>query len=391
MSAGAQDDPVDPPTRSQPWLLLFALPPMLGVVGRLIKGGWWLNDFDAAACAAWRSARHLPFYGADIACPGGHPSAFVYLPQIAWALAPLAHAPTVSGLRLAYGLAYAGLMAWLVFTLYGRSRLGRFSPVPLLVLVTGGAAACGNLAAPCHALVLLAASLRRRRSAFLIAAILAAGVVKPVFLGYVLIFALDDAPVRMRALRIAATLALATGLAWILYLTGGEALIDWRQSLDHVVFGAQTGVGLLDALARVGLRADQFASQAAWAAFATLLALGAVAFAQVRRLDGAARLLLAIALAQLCNPRLMDYDLIMLGPGLAVVARSASPDLRRPLWLALVGICSLLLLLNLAELKSLEIRVGPALLAAFLLTAAGLEIRLARRPNATGVKREAPA
>lgn len=358
----------------QTWLLLFALPPVLGLAGRLIKGGWWLNDFDAVACAAWRGAHRLPLYATDIACPGGHPSAFVYVPQIAWALAPLSHGATVTGLRFAYGLAYAALMGWLVFTLYGQGRLGRFSPVALLVLVTGGALACGNLAAPCHALVLLAARLRRGRSIALMAAILVASFVKPVFLCYVVIFILDDAPAAIRAQRVLAAVALAAALAGVLGVTGGDALIVWRQSLEHVVLGQQqTGVGFLDAVAHLGLRANQLATQAIWGSFAVLLTLAAGALARARHLDGQERLMLAIAVAQLCNPRLMDYDLIMLGPGLMTIARSASPDLRRPLWLGLIGISSSLLVLNLAELTTVEIRLGPALLSAILLAAAGLE------------------
>jgi hypothetical protein len=65
-----------------------------------------------------------------------------------------------------------------------------------------------------------------------------------------------------------------------------------------------------------------------------------------------------------------------------MIAGSASPDLRRPLWLALIGVCSLLLLLNLAELKPLEIRLGPGLLAAFLLAAGGMEMRRVEGRNA---------
>ena len=394
LQAAAEEAPArSRPTR--PWLkwllLLFALPPALGLIGRLIKGGWWLNDFDAVACGAWRLAHTLPLYATGLACPGGRPAPYVYLPPLAQMLAPLAQSPTVSGLRLVYGLAYAVIVAWLLFTLYGKSRLGRFSPVPLLVMVTGSSISCGNLAAPCHALVLAAALLRKRRSIWLIAAILAAAVVKPIFLCYLLIFVLEDAPIRVRAQRFLAAVALAAGLGAILYWRDAEALVQWRSSLDHVVFGWQTGVGFLDAVAHLGLRADQPVTQALWIAFAALLTLAGIAFAELRRLDSRARLMLAVALAQLCNPRLMDYDLIMLGPGVALIARAASPDLRRPLWLALVSMCSLLLLLNLAEQTPLEIRLGPALLAAFVLSAAALELRRGGIPSILPAKNTAPA
>ena len=391
MSDGLQAVSVEAPSRRSRWLLLFALPPVLGLVGRLIKGGWWLNDFDAVACGGWRLAHELPLYATGLACPGGRPAAYVYLPPVAQALAPLAYTPTVTGLRLVYGLAYAGLIAWLLYVQYGRTRLGRFSPIPLLVLVTGSSISCGNLAAPCHAMVLAAALLRRRRSALLIAAILLAGLVKPVFLCYALIFLLDDAPVRLRAQRILTTLALAAGLSALLVVRDGAALAEWRRSLDHVVFGWQTGVGFLDDVAHVGLRADQFATQALWVGFAGVLALAGIAFAETRRLDGPGRLALAIALAQLCNPRLMDYDLIMLGPGVVTIARWASPDLRQTLWRALIGMCGLFLVLNLAERTPLEIRLAPALLAAFVLAAAGLELRRRWLTSAVGGVSEATA
>jgi len=53
--------------------------------------------------------------------------------------------------------------------------------------------------------------------------------------------------------------------------------------------------------------------------------------------------------------------------------------------------CSLLLLLNLAEQTPLEIRLGPALLAAFVLSAAALELRRGGIPSILPAKNTAPA
>jgi hypothetical protein len=209
----------------------------------------------------------------------------------------------------------------------------------------------------------------------LAAAILTAALVKPVLLTYVLIFLLEDAPWIRRAARIGTTLALAAVIALAVAATGGAEMETWRRSLDHVVFGWQTGVGFLDDMARLGLRAGQWPTQALWAAFAGVLCLAGLSFVEARRLDDDARLWVAVALAQFANPRLMDYDLIMLGPGIVGFAAWASPQLRLPLWRALLALCSVSLILNLAELTAAEIRIGPALLALFILVAAGLETR----------------
>ncbi len=354
-------------------LLLFGLPALLGLAGRAIKGRWWLNDFDAVACAAWRVAHHASPYAQDLACPGGRPAAYVYAPQLAWALAPFAGGPDVSTLRLVYGLAYAVVTAWLFWTLFLRRTPGASTAerAPFLSLCAGSAVACGNLATPSHALV-LAAGLAG--SPFLLGvAILAVALIKPVYLTYLLVFAYADAPLGRRALWLAASLAGAVVLAAIVAATGGSALSEWRGALDAVVVGQQTGVGLLDLLARFGLRAGQPLAVSLWLAFAALISLAGLILVETRALDRTQRLLVAIALAQLCDPRLMDYDLVMMAPGLAIVA-GGDPRLRR----AGFAICILTLLLGVAEQKVLAIRLGPGLLALWVIWAAARTVRATR-------------
>lgn len=343
-------------------VLLFASPTLAGLTGRALKGGWWLNDFDAVACAAWRSAHHLPLYAQGLACPGGRPAAYVYAPQWAWLLAPWADEPTITPLRTAYACAYVMIVAWLAWALFWRETPGasRRDRAPLLALSSGSAVACGNLAGPCHAAV-LAAGLAGA-SWTLIPVILAAGALKPVYLTYLLIFAYAAEPWRLRAAKLGVALVGAVALAALIVLTGGPAIAAWRASLEAVVVDQQTGVGFLDAMARLGLRADEPVTVLLWCGFAGLLSLCGLVLVEVRRAAPEARLMIAIAIAQLCNPRLMDYDLLMLAGGVAVIA-----DGRPRLQANLLGVCSLCLVLSLADQTAIAIRLGPALLASLVL------------------------
>ena len=360
-----------PRAKSNWWLALFALPMVLGTAGRLIKGGWWLNDFDAVICAAWRNAHNLPIY-AEMACPGGRPAAFVYLPHLAWALTPFSHGDSVSLARAFYAIPYAAALGFLFWALYARPIEGapRRLRIPNLVLIIGSALSCGNLAAPCHALVTGAALKDRTRAWWLAAAIVAVSLIKPVFLTYLLIFAYQPDPWPVRARRIGLGLGLAAIVAGVIWATGGEALQAWRASLDSIVLDWQTGVGFLDDVARLGLRGEDPFTQVLFLAFAGLMALAGLAIAEGRQLGREGRLFLAIGLAQLTNPRLMDYDLIMLAPAMAIIVTSAATSLQPILKRALIGSCILALLLNLAELTRLEIRLIPAIFAALVLTAA---------------------
>lgn len=343
-------------------LVLFSLSTLAGLIGRAIKGGWWLNDFDAVACAAWRVAHHMPLYAEGLACPGGRPAAYVYLPQLAWALAPLAGGPDVSTLRLVYGLGYGAVMAWMFWALFlGSSPEAPLRDrAPLMAMCKGSAISCGNIAGPCHAAVLAMGG----ASWAMIPVVLGVALIKPVYLTYLLIFAYAADPWRRRAAKLAVGLA-GAGLAavWVV-ITGGPEIAAWRAALDSVVIGQQTGVGFLDDVAHLGLSGGDLTTQLLWLVFAGLMALSGLAIAERRKLGPQARFLLALAVAQICNPRLMDYDLVLMAGGVAVVAAGEPEGQRAVFWVGIV--C---LVLSLAEQTALAIRLGPALLALLLLAA----------------------
>lgn len=343
-------------------IALFSLSTLAGLIGRGLKGGWWLNDFDAVACAAWRVAHHMPLYAEGLACPGGRPAAYVYLPQLAWALSPLAGGPDVSTLRLAYGLAYGALMAWMFWVLFLRPAPDAppRDRAPVMAMCKGSAISCGNIAGPCHAVVLAVGG----ASWAMIPVVLGVALIKPVYLTYLLIFVYAAEPWRVRGAKLAVGLA-GAGLAavWVV-ATGGSEIAVWRDALARVVIGQQTGVGFLDDVAHLGLRGGNVATQILWLGFAGVMALSGLVIAETRRLESRSRFLLALAVAQICNPRLMDYDLVLMAGGLAVVASGAPQGRRAVFWIGIVCLA-----LSLAEQTALAIRLGPALLALLLVVA----------------------
>lgn len=343
-------------------IALFSLSTLAGLIGRGLKGGWWLNDFDAVACAAWRGAHHMPLYAEGLACPGGRPAAYVYLPQLAWALSPLAGGPDVSTLRLAYGLAYGALMAWMFWVLFLRPAPDAppRDRAPVMAMCKGSAISCGNIAGPCHAVVLAVGG----ASWAMIPVVLGVALIKPVYLTYLLIFVYAAEPWRVRGAKLAVGLA-GAGLAavWVV-ATGGPEIAVWRDALARVVIGQQTGVGFLDDVAHLGLRGGNVATQILWLGFAGVMALSGLVIAETRRLESRSRFLLALAVAQICNPRLMDYDLVLMAGGVAVVASGAPQGRRAVFWIGIVCLA-----LSLAEQTALAIRLGPALLALLLVVA----------------------
>ena len=94
-------------------LIAFAVPLAMGLIACVMVGWWWFNDLDAVLCGAWRSAHNASPYAERLGCPGGRPAAYMYLPQLAWALAPIARGADISTLRLLFGAANFGVVAGL--------------------------------------------------------------------------------------------------------------------------------------------------------------------------------------------------------------------------------------------------------------------------------------
>ena len=378
----------DRPHEAALLLLLVGLPLVLGVGMRLARHGLWLNDFDALLCAGWRAGHGANPYDLAAACPGAQPPPYLYMPQLAWAVAPWVQAVGVPGLRLAYGAVHAVVAAFLFAILFVKPMAGASLRLraPLLALTTVGARCLGNIAYLAHALVLGAALARRRAPWLLVATIVAVSAVKPVFLGYLLIFAYEQAPLQARARRIGMGLVLALCAAGLVALTGGSALLDWKAALDQQVVATYTGVAYLNWAAHLGLRAHDLVTLAGYAVFVGAVCLSGLAICEVRGLDREARLFLAVAAAQFVNPRLMSYDLVMLAP-LAIAFCTVPPPGRNAFGALAFGAGLVVLGLHFAGLSHMAIRVGPLLYAGLFLTAgawAGLDAARVRRPVMAG-------
>jgi hypothetical protein len=353
---------------------VFAVPILGGLAIRVFIGGIWLRDLDAVTCAAWRAAHQVSPYGPGLVCPIGRPTDYMYLPQLAEFLAPLTHGASAVALRGGLALLVLGATVFLIWALFLRPMSGapRLLRASVLALTTGGALAVGNLAVICHALVLGVGLMRRRGPWPLIITIVLVSILKPVFLTYLLVFAYEPEPISVRARRIGGGALLAALAALLVLATGGDWLGDWKVALDEVALRAQPGYGFLSWMDWLGLSAAPVVS-VAFVVFAAAICLSGLAVVEVRKLDREARLFLALAVAQIVNPRPMAYDLIMLAP--LVLAFAAGPAASRRIFrwgLYGLGVVETALLLAGTDLAQ---RLGPAALTLALLVAGGLALR----------------
>jgi hypothetical protein len=119
--------------------------------------------------------------------------------------------------------------------------------------------------------------------------------------------------------------------------------------------------------------------------FAAAACLAGLAVAEVRGLDHEARLFLALAVAQIVNPRPMAYDLIMLAPLAVAFAAGPAALVRVFRWgLYSLGVTAAALLLAGTDLAQ---RLGPGALTLALFVAAGFAIRDGFDEGKVGLRR----
>ena len=323
-----QDRGLIPSTRTRDllWLAFFALPLALGLVLIVVQGKRWFFDLDAVLCGSWRVAHHGSAFNEAMACPGGDPEPYMYLPQMAIWFAPFLRGPDITLWREVLGpISMAGCLFLLNFLfirpMEGASALAR---APVLALVNGGTLVCGNVAVFCHGLVVAVAYLLPRRPWLLMVCIVAISVIKPVFLTYLLIYAYQAETLRTRATRIAGGIVLAGLVGALIIATAGPELAAWTSALSERPLGDQPGFGFLTILKVLDLAPTHLMGLGVYGLFAGLACLGGLAIVEVRNLGPRSRLLLAIAVAQIVNPRLMSYDLALLAP--LAIAYEAVPD-----------------------------------------------------------------
>ncbi|HWU49467.1 MAG TPA: glycosyltransferase 87 family protein [Asticcacaulis sp.] len=340
---------------------LFFLFPIVGnLIARLRKHGWWLNDFDALICGADHVRRGLSPYDLHPVCAGTWPAVYVYAPQVAQVFAPMS-AWGLGVARLVWwipSLIVMGYLLWYAVLMPVKDAPWRLRLMTLAAIV-GSVYACGNIGLILHALITATAVLwladaqRPKRWPFVVMVILAA-LIKPVMLTYLVVLLFERRPFlsRIGAAFVTSALGLCAIAAEV--LTAGTFGDDWRRTLNIIVMTQQPGISYFGWLNWLGLAPGDHLTLAIVALFMLTTLLAGWVLAESRN-DAISRVAIGLGLAQLLNPRLMDYDMMALAPLMAIVV-VASQDLgRRFFWAmswAFTAILTMDVLSNLFEIKS---------------------------------------
>lgn len=371
-------------------VFVFFLPLLSGVLGKIAKSHAWFGDYRAVACGAQKVIDGGALYDLNLKCEAmeGTTAVYVYLPVVAEAFSGVIRLIGQDCLIWLYGALYILSLAVLLGGIYVLSRKTRAGPEPALLdkipfaaFLTGSAVVWGNIAVLCHAAV-LASALVAKRYPWLFAAVVAlCGVIKPVFLTYLLVLLFIDLPLWKR-LGWSAIAAIAGLLPTVLFATEGSALSQsWRATLSGFVYTTTPGESFYGWLGLLGLRGDSIAANLGWLVFAGLMALSGLAIAEGLKLDTRARIWLGLSLGVLTIPRLMSQDVFLIGVGLAYIALY-SPTLiaaSKPLSVLKDGgrtlltvICVFCLIGGAAELGDFTTRISTLLLSLYVLAVGAL-------------------
>jgi hypothetical protein len=324
------------------WLILWSIPLWAAVGPRLLRHKTpWLVDFKSVVCAAGSWDSHRAIYSASASCGGVHDSQFVYPPWVAavvgypvgW-LGEGAVLAAYAGLFLAVLL----LLFWLVFwrPMNGIDRPAR---TPFLGFTSGNLVFVGNIAVVMQAGIVAAALFLGAESIACTAAIVLAGLVKPIYLTFLAVPAFSSASWRRRIGLVVVGAGVVAGLC----LSHLPLVPEWRAFVLQVAVDPHPGGGLLGWLGQLGVTAHPVLG-VVYLVYAALLFGAGLAIVETGRLNAAQRVWLALTIGVLLLPRIMAYDLLLIGPGLLVASQAASRVSRRvgerasALWLAACGI-----------------------------------------------------
>lgn len=366
-------------------VLVFFLPLLSGVLGKIAKSHAWFGDYRAVACGAQKVIDGGALYDLNLKCDAleGTTAVYVYLPVVAETFAGVIRLIGQDGLIWLYGALYVlSLVVLLGVTYAPRPKTGEGphpslrDKLPFAAFLTGSAVVWGNIAVLCHAAVLGSALVAKRYPWLFAAVVAVCGVIKPVFLTYLLVLLFIDLPLAKR-LGWSALAAIAGLLPTVLFATDGSALSQsWRATLSGFVYTTTPGESFYGWLGLVGLRGDSVGANLGWLVFAGLMALSGLAIAEGLKLDTRARIWLGLSLGVLTIPRLMSQDVFLIGVGLAYIALY-SPTLTavsKPLRVLkdrgrtiLTVICVFCLIGGAAELGDFTMRISTLLLSLYVL------------------------
>lgn len=332
--------------------VVFLFPILGNVISRLTrKHGWWLNDYDALICGAHSVGLGQSPYSLTPVCEGIRPAPFVYAPQVGEVFAPLVNGLGFAGARWVFLIALLPALAVLVW--FGLVKAMPKAPFWLRLMtfaaINGSVFACGNIGLILHAVVIAAAlNIPRTRLPFVAVVILGA-LVKPVFLTYLVVLLLEKRPLglRLRDFGLSAALGLAA-VAWLM-LDAGPFGAAWHATLNAIVIQQQPGIGLFSYTSLIGLPAASPIAQLLYILFAAVIAISGLVLAEWGEFDTGERVVLGLGVAQLLNPRLMDYDLFVLTPAVVMVvmqARAFGPKIFAWVSWALAGVLMFAVALN---------------------------------------------
>jgi hypothetical protein len=225
-----------------------------------------------------------------------------------------------------------------------------------------------------HGLIAFCATALRRWPIALMLAIALAMIVKPLFAVFCMIFVLMDRPLIQRA--IYAIGAMLLGLApsvWALFY-GGELAQQWRELVEYVIYIDRPGEAYLGWMSAIGADMSSLAVAVGYLGYASVIALAGLALAEGLDLNDEDRVMLGLSLGLLINPRLMSQDYWLLGPGLLAVTTiiaQRAPATGKLFERALLWLCVVVLIANLADLSDYLSRVVTLGLVLTVLAAAG--------------------
>ncbi|MFT3998362.1 MAG: hypothetical protein QM667_13240, partial [Asticcacaulis sp.] len=147
-------------------------------------------------------------------------------------------------------------------------------------------------------------------------------------------------------------------IAFLIASHGSGALHDeWLMRMDQIVLTQQPGISFFAWASVFGGSADSPLWLGLLLIYLVVLTLGGLALAELTRLNADQRILLGLGFAHLLNPRLMDYDILILGPFLALIALSArhagdaaATWARRGLW----TVTSITLFFSMADIDAVK-------------------------------------
>jgi hypothetical protein len=311
---------------------------------------------------------------------------FVYLPWVAETSAAIQAAigaDAMRGVYVALYLAACALIGWIMF-LRGATPGRRIDRVPFFAFITGSALTVGNIAIPLAALIAWAALSVTMRPLVFIAIVALGAAIKPFQLTYLALLplALGGSLVR-RGLYSALGAAAGIGVFLAAYaLSPSEALDGWREAANRMALDVAPGEGFLAWALALGAGPDPAMLAPFYLAFAAGLMIAALRLCAAAKLDEEERIFLGLMVATLATPRLMQIDLLLLGPGLVVLAMAAmrvAPGVGRIVGGLVIG-GAFAALLGVADLGDAALKVGLAMAAAALL-AAGFAARAPMPPS----------